>query len=117
MSGEMLSTGRPTQIYEKIHLKRLANRERFLTIFKVITIAATEQIVYHFMLVACSNNIFILCSGSAIGRQDRQIIADHLIARKVSLLSGHSVYAMDGHSRFSKLASKILQTSKSASLS
>jgi len=39
------------------------------------------------------------CPVVAPGRQNRQVIAG---ARQVSLVSGHSVYAMDDHSRFSK---------------
>jgi len=40
------------------------------------------------------------------GRQDKQVTAD---ARQVSLVSGHSVYALDDSSRFSTSANNITQ--------
>jgi len=38
------------------------------------------------------------------GCQDAGQLPDHLSARQVSLFSGHLMYAMDDHSRFSILA-------------
>jgi len=43
---------------------------------------------------------------AAPGRQDKQVIAG---ARQVSLVSGHSMYALGDSSRFSTLANNIIQ--------
>jgi len=46
---------------------------------------------------------------AAPGRQDRQVTAGHPESRQVSLVCGHSAYAIDDHSG---LANSILQASK-----
>jgi len=50
-----------------------------------------------------------MVSVAVVFRQDRQVTAG---ARRVSLVSGHSLYAMDDDGRFSRLANNTMQLSE-----
>ena len=57
-STEILSS--VAQLYEKCHLKILSISGRYLRSLKVVGIAAIREVIYHFLLVVCSNNVSIL---------------------------------------------------------